>query len=326
MKIFWICCGSLAGLLLLWLGACYLCYRLAFRAVKEKNPEEYSIPRGKIYEPHRDTMIAWMKELRAMPYEEMSIRSFDGLRLYGKFYEFSPHAPIELMFHGYRGTAERDLCGGVQRCFALGHSALVVDQRSSGKSEGKVITFGICEHRDCLDWAELLHRRFGPQRKILLTGISMGAATVLMAAGKPLPENVAGVLADCGYSAPKEIICKVLRQLRLPVGIFYPLLRSGARLFGGFSPEEYTPLQAMGRCTVPVLLIHGEDDRFVPCEMSRQLYEACTSPKELLTVPKAGHGLSYLEDPKSYMAALHRFFDPLTKNDNTRTNTDGKYN
>ena len=85
---------------------------------------------------------------------------------------------------GYRGLADRDLCGGVQRCFTLGRSALVVDQRACGDSQGRVITFGLRESRDCLDWAWYLHRRFEGQVPIYLTGISMGAATVMMAAGE----------------------------------------------------------------------------------------------------------------------------------------------
>ena len=157
-------------------------------------------------------MVAWMKEARKLVTEEFSIVSFDGLRLYGKFYEYEPDAPIELMFHGYRGSAERDLCGGVQRCFALGRSCLIVDQRTSEKSEGHVISFGINERRDCRAWVDFAVEHFGPDVKIVLTGISMGAATVMMAAGEPLPANVIGVLADCGYTSAKDIIKKVIRQ------------------------------------------------------------------------------------------------------------------
>ena len=130
-------------ILFLVLLTAWICYRMAFFAVKEKRPaqDEYPIPPGKIYEPYRDTMVQWMKEVRAMAPQTLSITSHDGLKLWGSYYEFAPGAPIELMFHGYRGSAERDLCGGVQRCFALGRSALLVDQRTSGRSDGHVIGF-----------------------------------------------------------------------------------------------------------------------------------------------------------------------------------------
>ena len=273
---------------------------------KKSAEDEYAIPRGKVYEPHRDTMVSWMKETRALPYEAFSIRSRDGLELWGKYYEFAPGAPIELMFHGYRGSADRDLCGGVQRCFALGHSAFLVDQRTSGKSEGRVITFGIKERWDCLDWAEFLVEHFGPEVRIILCGISMGAATVMLAAGEELPPNVVGVLADCGYTSAREIILKVIRQLHLP-RLLYPFVRLGARLYGGFDPEETSPSEALKRCRVPVIFFHGDTDDFVPCEMSRVNFEQCAAPKKLVTVPEAGHGLSYLIDRAGYLSALEEF-------------------
>ena len=131
MVLVWIALGVVAAILLIAFG----CFCMAFFVPKRDVPnEEYSIPPGQVYEPYRDTMVAWMKEVRTIPFEAVSITSFDGLKLCGKYYEYAPGAPIELMFHGYRGSAERDLCGGVQRSFALGRSVLIVDQRASGQS------------------------------------------------------------------------------------------------------------------------------------------------------------------------------------------------
>ena len=286
----------------------YLCYRMAFYADRSLPQEEYPLPDGELYEPYREKMINWIKETRQMPHEDVEITSFDGLKLRGRYFEFSPDAPVELMFHGYRGSSEQDLSGGVQRCFKVGHSALVVDQRASGRSEGKNITFGIYESRDCHSWIEFACRHFGPERKLILCGISMGAATVLMAAGRELPDNVIGVLADCGYTSPKEIICEVIRQMKLPPKLSYPFVRLAARLFAGFDLEADSPLEAAARCKVPVILYHGEDDVFVPCHMSRRNYEACNARKAFITVPGAGHGLAYAVQPERYLQTLREFF------------------
>ena len=299
----------LAAVLLL---VTYVCYRMAFYASRKKTiPDDViDMPEGAVYDIFRPDFERWGREVRAMPHEEMTITSFDGLSLHAKYYEFAPGAPIELMFHGYRGNAERDLSGGVQRCFSLGRSAFIVDQRCSGKSDGNVITFGIKEHRDCLSWVEFMVRHFGPDVKILLCGISMGASTVLMAAGKPLPENVIGVLADCGFSSARDIIKKVIRQIGLPAGLCYPFVKLGARLFGHFDLEECSSVEAMEQCTVPVIFFHGECDDFVPCEMSRINYEACRAKKKLVTVPGADHGLSYPVAPELYLTSLREFFGP----------------
>ena len=292
--------------------AAYICFRLAFYADRRPETEEYPLPKGEEYEPYRDMMIGWMKEVRAMDCQELEITSFDGLKLRAKYYEYAPGAPIELMFHGYRGTSERDLCGGVQRCFALGHSAFIVDQRASGTSEGNVITFGINERRDCLSWVDFLIGHFGPGVRIILTGISMGAATVTMAAGQALPKNVIGILADCGYTSAKEMILKTIGEMGLPARPLYPFVKLGARLFGHFDLEETSPLEAAAHCTVPAIFFHGEADAFVPCAMSRRNFEACPTRKALVTIPGAAHGLSYPADPDTYLNALREFYGATT--------------
>ena len=302
----------LLGLVVLVLLICAICFYMAFYSPKRKplGPDEFSIPDGQVYEPFREKMVTWIKEARAMPHEDVTIQSFDGLTLRGRYYEYAPGAPIELMVHGYRGNSERDMGGGVNRSFRLGHSALVVDQRASGNSDGSVITFGIREHRDCLSWVDFMLKHFGPDVKIILTGISMGASTVLMAAGQKLPENVIGVLADCGFTSAKEIMYVVIQKMNLPPKLLYPFVKLAARIYGGFDLEATSAIEAVKHCKVPVIFFHGEDDDFVPCQMSVRNYEACSAPKKLVTVPGAGHGLSFPVAPKEYVKAAGDFFHP----------------
>ena len=306
MIVLWI----LLAIAILVLAIAFVCFYIAF-FVPKHGPvaaDDYTTPSGEIYEPYREQMVQWMKEVRALPHQDFYITSFDGLKLHGRYYEYAPDAPIELMFHGYRGNSDRDLCGGVQRCFQLGRSCLLVDQRASSGSEGRVITFGIKEHRDCLNWVEFMVQHFGKDVKIILTGISMGASTVLMAAGRPLPEQVKGVLADCGFSSAKAIICKVIQQMGLPSKLAYPFVRLGARIFGGFDLEGLSAVEAVKRATVPIIFFHGENDDFVPAQMSKENFDACASHKALITTPGAGHGLCYPVDPEGYLKALREFF------------------
>lgn len=300
----WILLLSVA---VLTLTASFICFMMVFYSPKRKplGPDEYEIPEGEIYEVFREDMIAWTKEIRAMPHEDISIRSVDGLTLRGKYFEYSEDAPVELLFHGYKGNAERDLCGGVERCFRLGRSVIIIDQRASGHSDGHVITFGIKESEDCYEWVKYAQGRFGKDKKIVIGGVSMGAATVMMATRFPLPENVVCVLADCGYTSPKEIIKKVVHDMKLPADIVYPFIRLGAFIYGHFDLEKASALEAMQKCTVPVVFVHGDDDAFVPYEMSVKLHEVCSSEKKILiTIPGAGHGLAFPVDRDGYVNQL----------------------
>ena len=309
MTAVWIILGITAGIVVLTLSASYICFNMAFFSSRKvsKNAPEFDIPPGEIYEPHREQMINWMKEARSIPCRECEITSFDGLKLCAKYYEYKKGAPIELMMHGYRGSAERDLCGGIQRCFSLGRSCLIVDQRGCGKSDGHVITFGIKERKDCLKWVDYILENIDPKARIILCGISMGASTVLMASAEKLPENVVGVLADCGFSSAKAIIKKVIHKMNLPENLLYPFVRLGAKIYGRFDLEETSAIEALKQTTLPVIFYHGETDDFVPCEMSIENYNVLMSEKQLVTMPDAGHGLCYLVDPDTYLNTLSKF-------------------
>ena len=150
-----------------------------------------------------------------------------------------------------------------------------------------------------LAWAEYAAQRW-PGVPISLAGVSMGAATVLMASDLPLPEEVKGIIADCGYSSPRAIIKKVCWNLPKYFRVLYPFTSFSAALFGRFDPDSGSALGAVSNTRLPILLIHGETDAFVPCEMSREIREACASPVRLETFPGAGHGVSYLSDPERY--------------------------
>lgn len=288
----------------------YVCFKMAFYQADRtgESPENIIFPEGEIYGIYRDKIEKWTIETRNMPHTDLEITSFDGLKLCGKFYEYEKNAPVEIMFHGYRGCAERDLSGGVQRCFKLGHSALIVEQRASGKSEGNVISFGINEHRDALKWAEFAAEYFGGEAKLILTGISMGAATVLMTADKALPKNVIGILADCGYTSAKDIIKIVIKGMKLPPNLAYPFVKLGARLYGHFNLDEDSPIKAAKNAKVPIIYFHGKADTFVPCYMSEQNFAATASEKAIYTMDDAGHGLAYPSHPQEYLAAVADFF------------------
>jgi fermentation-respiration switch protein FrsA (DUF1100 family) len=303
---------ALGGLLLLILLASLVCFLRLFYSGRRKQ-EEYPTPAGAIYDPFRERMIGWIREARALSPRDVEICSHDGLRLRGQYYEYDKNAPIEILFHGYRGTAKGDLSGGVYRCHRLGHSALIVNHRAAAESEGHIITFGERERLDVLAWVEFVLQTINPDARIILTGISMGAATVMLAAAEELPQNVIGVLADCGYTSTREIVCKVMREMHLSPAIFWPLARLGAILYGRFDPNAHAPIEAMAKCRLPVIFFHGDTDAFVPAEMSVRNYEACASDKKrLVLTPGAGHGLCFPVDEEGYIAALAEFFDPLT--------------
>lgn len=302
-----------AAFIIISFTAAAICFFNIFYSFRTQPKEEFPIPDGEMYLARRDQLVAWVKGARELPHTDVSITSFDGLKLCGKYYEYKKGAPIEILFHGHKGYAERDLSGGVYRCFDIGHNALIVDHRACGSSEGRVITFGIKERRDCLDWIDFVINRIDQNARIIITGVSMGAATVMMASTDELPENVVGVLADCGYTSAEDAIKKVMRDMKLPADLLYPFARLGAKLFGEFDPDEYSPAEAMKKCHLPIIFFHGSTDSYVPCYMSEQNYATCTSEhKRLVIIDNADHGLCFPVDIQKYESELKDFFKDVT--------------
>lgn len=283
-----------------------LIYRTAFYSPDGAAGNIYDIPDNAQYGPYRDHMRSLIADLDARPYEEVYITSRDGLRLFGRYYHCRDGAPLDIAMHGYRGTAIRDMCGGIRISYKLNHNILLVDQRSQGKSTGRTITFGILERQDCKAWVEYARMRFGADVPILLYGVSMGAATVLMASELDLGNNVYGIIADCPYSSPKEIIKKVCKDRKYAPDLAYPLVSLAARIFGCFNLEEVTAAEAVQRSGIPAIILHGADDRFVPAEMSKTIADA-RSDIERYTFPGAGHGMSNIVDTERYDALVLDF-------------------
>lgn len=303
----------LMTLTVLVLGISFYTYHTAFYSPRRNRPSPEDPLTDPQYETVADHLFRMTAVMKRVSFEPVIIASRDGLKLYGRYYHVKDGAPVELLFHGYRSCAFRDCSGGHALSRKMGFNSIVVDQRAHGESEGNTITFGIQERCDCLLWIEYARSRFGPDTPIILSGLSMGAATVLMASGLDLPENVQCIIADSPFSSPASIIEKVCGDLHYPVALCRPFLHLGARIFGGFRLNDCTAKDAVRNAKVPILLIHGEDDLFVPCEMSNDIAACCASPVTVHIFPGAGHGLSYLVDPLRYEQEVYRFLCKIPK-------------
>lgn len=252
--------------------------------------------------------VRWFK---GQEKEHVHISSYDGLKLAGLFLPTEGEAKgTIILFHGYRMDGYSDFSCVYKLYHDWGYNLLNVFQRSHGESEGKYITFGIRERFDARDWAIYVADRFGPEHDIFLGGLSMGSSTVLMATGTQLPENVRGVIADCGFTSPYDEFVHILKtKVHLPVHPFIDIAEGFSQILAGFGFKDYSTLEAMKTNTLPILFIHGEDDKLVPLKHTTDTFAACRSEKYLITVPKAGHGISYLLNQEGCRAALEGFLE-----------------
>lgn len=291
----------------------YGMYWYTFGADDKRAAKDEDFPPYKGYEHHVEPHKKRIAELQEIPYKKMTFIARDGVQLFGKYYHVKDGAPLTIMFHGYRSTALRDGLGILRICQEEGYNILLVDQRAHYDSGGKSITFGVKERYDCLEWVNHMIAYLGKDTKVALMGLSMGGSTVLMSTELDLPSNVKGVIADCAYSTARDIIGERIKELHLPVGPVYAIIRLSAILFGGFDPEGASAKEALKKCKLPVLFIHGEGDTYVPCSMSKENYESCKDLAETFFVPEAEHGMSYVLNKEGYRATVKRFLKKVLK-------------
>lgn len=267
-------------------------------------------------EPHK--LKGWIETInkvyKGMEYfdslemESVSIFSREGFRLSGKYYPKKNSKKTMICFHGFRSKAKIDFGASSKFYHNQGFNLLFVDQRSCGNSEGRYIAMGTLERYDCLEWVDYIMKRSNGETDIYLAGVSMGATSIILAAGLGLPKNVKGIIADCGFTSPYEIFKHTLKYyFKLPE---FPVLNISALIFRiklGYWIKKINTVEVLKNIEIPILFIHGNEDRFVPIDMTLKNYEACNSNKEIFISEGAWHGLSYITNPKLYEKAVKEF-------------------
>ena len=257
----------------------------------------------------------------AQPHSDVYTTSFDGLKLHATYFpavkegEQEPHTGINkvvICFHGYTGEGLSNYVALADYFLKHGYAMLLPDARAHGQSEGEYIGFGCLDRQDALGWIRWVIQERGEDVKIMLHGTSMGGATVLMTSGLDLPDNVKGIVSDCGFTSPKEVFTHVLNSMyHLPA---FPAIQGADlinRKLAGYGMDECNAKYEVEKAKVPILFIHGSADTFVPCSMCHEIYDNCRSPKRKLIVEGAAHAESYYKETEIYEKALDEFAEEI---------------
>lgn len=261
-----------------------------------------------------DKMDEEADRLAAMDMEVVEITGHDGTKLKGHLYTCEYPKRLIIAVHGWRSTWNRDFGMAADFWFENNCNVLFIEQRSQGESDGEYIGFGLLERYDCREWAKWAHEKYEGKLPVYLEGVSMGATTVLMAAGLDLPASVHGIISDSGFTSPRAIWKHIMENhIHLSYG---PMKNTTDRICRSkiqMGSEDYTTVEALKNNKIPVFFAHGTDDPFVPVEMTYENYMACVAPKRLLIVPGAAHGMSFYIEKEKYAKELISFWNEFDK-------------
>ena len=299
--------GSVLGvLLIIFLVILYFIYRYIFHSPRKGQNNDFRIEPGMNYQGTLEKLHNLIKKVREIPYEDLWIKSYDGLKLHGYFYKKENSNEFVLMFNGYRGTPRSNFSGSAVDAMNLNKNVILCDQRAHGMSGGHSITFGRKEQYDVVSWINFVKEKWGNSVKIVIAGISMGGATVLMASDKIDPDIK--VIADCPYSSEKAVIMRTMEGMKFPPKIFWPLAYLSAILFCHARLKD-DALINVSKSKSQILIIHGTADSIVPYQMSERVYLKNKDHVQYELFEGVDHAISYLRDTDKYQKIIKEFLN-----------------
>lgn len=268
-----------------------------------------------VYDGKQDTQAqkeydAWYEGIET---KQWQMTSRDGLSLWAEFYPSDSDSHIYVVgVHGYT-VDHRDIAPAIMPFAQKGWNVVTPDQRGRGNSEGDYLSMGWLEKDDVVDWVKKIVE-YDAQAQIILYGESMGGATVMMASGEELPDNVVATIEDCGYTSAYGMFQNQLQErFGLPEFPFLPAAALVGQVRAGFNFYDASAIEQLKKSDLPILFIHGGADDYVPTAMGLELYEAYTHEKDILIVDGAGHGQSADVDAKRYYDAVFTFLSKYVK-------------
>ncbi|WP_295362420.1 alpha/beta hydrolase [uncultured Succinivibrio sp.] len=280
------------------------CYFINYALKRGNETDPLAPPSACVSILDRNVIVPSMPEA---PAEKWTITAPENRKLFATFYVPATEKHLwVILAHGY-GRNQRYVGDFAKAYLQRNWNVLTPDLCASGESEGQYITMGIKESVEIVLWAKKIIER-DPKAQIVLHGISMGAASVLMAAANNNVPGLKSVIEDCSYTSAYEMFARQLEVLfglpEFPVMSCIDLV-SGIKI--GARISDASPLKVMSRINVPVMFIHGDKDTLVPLYMMEQLYDSCRGPKTKLVVKGAGHGDSLKEAGDEYWKAVFSF-------------------
>lgn len=263
---------------------------------------------GTDWSQYQEMLQTRKKYFLEQPHEDVYIQSKDKLKLHATFFPREDKKKVVIGFHGYTSQGMSDYIGLSDYYMKNGYSMLLPDARAHGQSEGDYVGFGCLDRWDALEWIKWVIKECGEDVQILLHGTSMGGATVLMTSALNLPKQVKGVISDCAFTSPKYVFTHVLNHMyHLPAFPVIQISDCVNRRKAGYGMDECNAAREIRKTRIPVLLIHGDADTFVPVSMCHEIYNNCIAPRKKLIIKGAAHAESYYKDTKAYEAALDEF-------------------
>jgi len=273
---------------------------------KEKPLDECDLTNTQ-YKPYISNLYQDMKDMREKPYEEVEIKSFDGLKLKANYYDNNSNKTA-ILIHGYKATPLNNFSTIGKYLLDMGYNLLMIYQRTHGKSDGKYITFSKKEGLDLLKWIDYVDSNEKID-EIILYGISMGSSTLMSISNKIESKKVKLLVFEAGFIKMSKMVKDSLKRKNKALLLFYPLVKVHSLCFSHFNLSGKDISKNLEKCGYKALFIHGKEDRLIDYKNTIHAYDNKKDNKELLLIDGAGHNMCNLYN----MDIIKKKIEEMTK-------------
>lgn len=313
-KRIYILCGCIAIIFILLIGAGFYMLDYSLKPGNESRDLQGSYQH--MYKEY-PVLSSWVDSLnQAKALKDTFIVAQDGARLHAYYIAAAaPTAKTSVVVHGYTDNAIRMFMIAYLYNHDLGYNVLIPDLRNAGQSDGDHFQMGWLDRLDVLQWMDVAHHIYGDSTRMVVHGISMGAATTMMVSGEKQQDYVKCFVEDCGYTDVwDEFAYKLKSNFGLPSFPLLNMTNTLCKLKYGWSFKEASALKQVKKSTLPMFFIHGDSDTYVPTSMIDTLFRAKEQgEKEYWVVPGATHAMSYRDHTKEYTQKVKNFTDKFIR-------------
>lgn len=305
-------------LFLVFILFCFFGFKKIFS--REKNREKTERNFYKKLEKHKgETLIKNIKNnssaFEDAEYKEVAILSIDNYHLCGRLYmaKNGKGEKSVILCHGYKTSGPIDFCNAFQMYRDMNFNILLIDERASGKSQGKYTSMGIMESFDIVGWCRWLELCFGTETEIIIHGVSTGAFAAIAAAVNPeMPINIKGIIAESVYPLIRDTVYNIAeKNLAFLTKPAMPFINLFYKNHVGFDMRDFSLYTISKSVKIPVLFIHSAKDSVAPFKNTENLVGRIPAKAEMVKIEKAPHGLCFAKEGEQCENAIKKFIGEI---------------
>ncbi len=273
-------------------------------------PAAFAPTKEKVYKEAKDLLGYNMERYETWKKEEFTIKNGEHI-IHAEYHPIENPRGIAIVAHGF-GQNRYIMVPHAEILRNIGFSTVIFDQRAFGVSRGEQGTFGEKESEDTAKLVDWARERFGKDIKIVLCGASMGAVSVINS--QLYTDPVDAIIEDSSPDHAVDVLKPFYKVLvPFPNPFLGVAVKRGQKK--GFDMTKNNPVEVAAKINVPILVMHGAEDRTVPVQMGRNIMSVLKNPKSRMEIFEGKDHTLEIAEFDRFSRVVMEFINEVMPND-----------